>query len=47
VGHHETIDASAFKQPMDIHGMSERAMAAVGLDGVHRVATAVRELVRP
>lgn len=45
-GHHEAIDASVFRSPLDITGMSMRAMASVGLDGVQRVATAVRELVR-
>ncbi len=46
-GHHEAIDASAFQSPLDIAGMSARAMASVGLDGVQRVAQAVRELARP
>lgn len=45
-GHHAAIDASAFRLPLDISGMSTRAMDSVGLDGVRRVATAVRELVR-
>lgn len=46
-GHHAAIDASVFRSLLDIAGMSMRAMASVGLDGVQRVATAVRELVRP
>ena len=46
VGHHESINASVFDEPLDIAGMSERAMAAVGLEGVQRVATAVLALVR-
>ncbi len=46
-GHHEAIDASVFQHPLDIEGMSKRAMAFVGLDGVQRVAAAVRELVQP
>ncbi|QBK04413.1 glycosyl transferase [Hylemonella gracilis] len=46
-GHHAAINASVFRLPLDIAGMSTRAMASVGLDGVQRVATAVRELVRP
>ncbi len=46
-GHHAAIDASVFQSPLDIAGMSTRAMASVGLEGVQRVATAVRELVRP
>lgn len=45
-GPYDAINASAFELPIDIKGMSERAMAAVGLDGVQRVATIVRELVR-
>jgi|LauGreDrversion4_2_1035121.scaffolds.fasta_scaffold170599_3 spore coat polysaccharide biosynthesis predicted glycosyltransferase SpsG len=44
-GHHETIDALVFQSSLDIEGMSARAMAAVGLDGVHRVAKSLRELV--
>jgi spore coat polysaccharide biosynthesis predicted glycosyltransferase SpsG len=46
LGHHESINASVFDEPLDIAGMSARAMAAVGLQGVQRVATAVRGLVR-
>lgn len=46
-GHHTAIDALLFQSPLDIAGMSTRAMASVGLDGVQRVVTAVRELVRP
>jgi spore coat polysaccharide biosynthesis predicted glycosyltransferase SpsG len=47
VGHHESIDASVFNEPLDIAGMSQRATAAVGLEGVQRVAVALHELVRP
>lgn len=46
-GHHAMIDASVFQSPLDIVDMSAKAMSAVGLDGVQRVATAVRELGRP
>lgn len=46
-GHHAMIDASVFGQQLDVAGMSTRAMASVGLDGVQRVVTAVRSLVRP
>jgi spore coat polysaccharide biosynthesis predicted glycosyltransferase SpsG len=45
-GHHDAICTSVFELPTDLQGMSERAMAAVGLDGVQRVAKAVQELVR-
>lgn len=47
VAHHESIDASVFEQPLDIAYMSARAMAAVDLEGVQRVAVAMQELVRP
>ena len=46
VGHHESIDSSVFDEPLDIAGMSQQAMVAVGLEGVQRVATAVCGLVR-
>lgn len=45
-GHHEAIDVSVFHATKDIACMSAVAMDTVGLDGVERVATAVRELVR-
>ena len=45
-GCYEAIDASVFQSPLDIAGMSSRAMTSVSLGGVQRVATAVRELVR-
>jgi spore coat polysaccharide biosynthesis predicted glycosyltransferase SpsG len=44
IGHHEAINASVFERSIDIRGMSERAMAAVGVRGVDKVATAVCEL---
>lgn len=44
IGHHEAINTSVFEHSIDIRGMSERAMAAVGLQGVDKVATAVHEL---
>lgn len=44
-GHHAEIDASIFQRPLDIAGMSARAMATVHLDGVQYVARAVQELV--
>ncbi len=47
VGHHDSIDASVFDLPLDIAGMSARALVAVDLEGVQRVATAVQKLVRP
>jgi spore coat polysaccharide biosynthesis predicted glycosyltransferase SpsG len=43
-GHHAAIDESAFLTKLDIGGMSARAILSVGLDGVQRVANAVREL---
>lgn len=46
IGHHTEIDESVFHSSIDIAGMSMRAMASVGLDGVKRVATAVRRLVQ-
>jgi spore coat polysaccharide biosynthesis predicted glycosyltransferase SpsG len=45
-GHHSMIDPSVFNLPLDIAGMSKRAMSSIGLDGLQRVVTAVRELVR-
>ncbi|MCG9022857.1 hypothetical protein LH417_07855 [Laribacter hongkongensis] len=45
VGHHASINASVFDEPLDIAGMSQRAMAAVGLGGVQRVAAALHDLV--
>lgn len=44
-GHHSAIDPLVFSSQQDIAGMSERAMASVGLDGVQCVAKAVWELV--
>jgi spore coat polysaccharide biosynthesis predicted glycosyltransferase SpsG len=46
IGQHEAINTSIFEQPIDIRCMSERAMAAVGVQGVNKVATAVHELCR-
>lgn len=46
LGHHASINASVFDEPIDIAGMSKRAMAGVDLEGVQRVANAVCELGR-
>ena len=46
IGHHQSFNESVFDEPLDIAGMSARAMAAVGLEGLQRVSTAVRALVR-
>ncbi len=45
-GHHSMIEPTAFQLPLDIAGMSECAMSSIGLDGLHLVVTAVRELVQ-
>jgi len=46
-GHHEAIDESVFQLPMDIAGMSKRAMCSVGLHGVQHVSSAIKRLSQP
>ena len=46
IGHHEAMKTSIFENSIDIRGMSERAMAAIGRQGVNKVASSVWELAR-
>lgn len=45
-GHHDTINVSAFDLPLDIGAMSRRAMEALDLGGVQRVAHMIIKLER-
>lgn len=44
IGHHMAIDPLAFEQSLNISDMSKNGMASIGIDGVFRVISAIRDL---